>query len=66
MFSGAWKLLKDTISGFIEDGALSHGAAMAFYAATSLAPILLIVIAIAGLAFGPDAAENALRRSSPA
>lgn len=60
MFAGAWKLLKDTIVGFIEDSALSHGAAMAFYAATSLAPILLIVIAIAGLAFGRDAAQNAL------
>ena len=60
MFAEAWKLLQDTISGFIEDGALSHGAAMAFYAATSLAPILLIVVAIAGLAFGQEAAQNAL------
>ena len=34
--------------GFFNDNALSHGAAMAFYAATSLAPILLIVVAIAG------------------
>ncbi|TIN89289.1 MAG: YihY/virulence factor BrkB family protein, partial [Mesorhizobium sp.] len=40
--------------------ALSHGAAMAFYATTSLAPILLIVVAIAGLVFGHDAAQLAL------
>ncbi|WP_245462147.1 MULTISPECIES: YihY/virulence factor BrkB family protein [unclassified Mesorhizobium] len=33
---------------------------MAFYAATSLAPILLIVVAIAGLVFGHDAAQLAL------
>ncbi len=33
---------------------------MAFYAATSLAPVLLIVIAIAGMAFGHDAAQNAI------
>jgi len=33
---------------------------MAFYAVTSLAPILLIVIAIAGLVFRHDAAENAI------
>ncbi|PWK61742.1 membrane protein [Aminobacter sp. AP02] len=33
---------------------------MAFYAATSLAPILLIVIAIAGAVFGHDAAQLAL------
>ncbi|MER8374570.1 YihY/virulence factor BrkB family protein [Mesorhizobium sp. M1406] len=33
---------------------------MAFYAATSLAPILLIVVAVAGLVFGHDAAQLAL------
>ena len=46
--------------GFVNDNALSHGAALAFYATTSLAPILLIVVAIAGLAFGHDAAQLAL------
>jgi membrane protein len=60
MFGAAWRLIKDSITGFIEDDALSHGAAMAFYAATSLAPILLIVIALAGLAFGREAAQNAV------
>jgi len=55
-----WVLLKEAISGFVNDNALSHGAAMAFYAATSLAPILLIVVAIAGLVFGNDAARLAL------
>ena len=44
----------------MEDEALSRGAAMAFYAVTSLGPILLIVIAIAGLVFGHDAAQNAI------
>ncbi len=33
---------------------------MAFYAATSMAPVLLIVSAIAGLVFGHDAAQNAV------
>jgi membrane protein len=55
-----WALLAESIVGFINDNALSHGAAMAFYATTSLAPILLIVVAIAGLAFGNDAAQLAL------
>jgi membrane protein len=55
-----WKLLKDTVSSFIDDGALSKGASMAFYAATSLAPILLILVAVAGLAFGKEAAQHAL------
>jgi hypothetical protein len=40
--------------------ALSRGAAIAFYTVTSLAPVLLIVIAIAGLVFGQEAAQNAI------
>src|ERR1700730_2064430 len=58
--SEAWTLLKDTILSFIDDEALSRGAAIAFYTVTSIAPVLLIVIAIAGLAFGRDAAQNAI------
>ena len=46
--------------GFINDEVLSRGAAMAFFAVTSLAPIVLIVVAIAGLVFGREAAQNAL------
>ena len=60
MFSTAWKMLKDTVLAFINDEALSRGAAIAFYTVTSIAPVLLIVIAIAGLAFGRDAAQNAI------
>lgn len=55
-----WKLLKNTVVSFFEDEALSRGAAIAFYTVTSLAPVLLIIIAIAGLAFGQDAAQNAI------
>jgi len=60
MFSLFWKMLKDTVLSFIEDEALSRGAAIAFYTVTSVAPLLLIVIAIAGLAFGREAAQNAI------
>jgi len=60
MISATWKLLKNTILAFIEDEALSRGAAIAFYTVTSIAPVLLIVIAVAGLAFGHDAAQNAI------
>jgi membrane protein len=45
-----WKMLKDTALSFIEDEALSRGAAIAFYTVTSVAPVLLIVIAVAALA----------------
>jgi membrane protein len=60
VFSAAWKMVKDTVLAFIDDEALSRGAAIAFYTVTSVAPVLLIVIAIAGLAFGRDAAQNAI------
>lgn len=57
---GVWHLLRDTVKGFIDDDALSRGASIAYYTLFSLAPILLIVVALAGLAFGRDAARGAL------
>jgi membrane protein len=56
----AWILCKSTVLSFIEDDALSKGAAIAFYTATSIAPILLIIVAVAGLAFGKEAAQNGI------
>jgi membrane protein len=52
MFDKAWQLTQRSVLDFIADEALSRGAAMAFYAATSIGPVLLIVVAIAGFAFG--------------
>lgn len=60
MLAATWKLLSNTTLAFLEDEALSRGAAIAFYAVTSLAPVLLIVIAIAGLVFGREAAQDAV------
>src|SRR5690348_1662977 len=56
-----WNMLVDAVLSFVDDEALSRGAAISFYAITSLAPVLLIVIAIAGIVFGQDAAQNAVR-----
>jgi membrane protein len=55
-----WTLLRSAVLSFVDDEALTRGAAIAFYTATSIAPILLIVIAVAGLVFGHDAAQGAL------
>jgi membrane protein len=52
-----WKVLKQAVQGYLDHGALSRGAAIAFYTVTSLAPLLLMVIAIAGLAIGRDVAR---------
>ena len=60
MLLTTWKMIKDTVLSFIEDEALTRGAAIAFYTVTSVAPVLLIVVAIAGLVFGRDAAQNAI------
>jgi membrane protein len=57
-----WNIMKQAVQGFVAHGALSRGAAIAFYVVTSLAPVLLIVVAIAGLAFGDDAVRGNLIR----
>jgi membrane protein len=44
----------------MDDEALTRGAAIAFYTVTSIGPVLFIVVAIAGLAFGEDAARGAI------
>lgn len=53
-------LIKNGIDIFMAKNAPSRGAAIAFYAVTSLAPILLIAIAVAGAAFGDEAARGAI------
>ena len=56
----AWLLIKDTVEGFIDDNALSRGASIAYYTLFAIAPVLLIIVAIAGLALGHDAAQGAI------
>ena len=53
-----WKLLSATYTKWTADHAQGLGAALAFYAIFSLAPLLLIVIAIAGSVFGQEAAQG--------
>jgi membrane protein len=60
LLSSSWTVLKDAVNAFIEDKALTRGAAIAFYTATSFAPVILIVIAIAGLVYGQEAAQGAI------
>lgn len=60
MLAETWEMLKATVLSFVDDEVLSRGAAIAFYTVTSIAPVLLIVVAIAGLVFGDDAAQNSI------
>jgi membrane protein len=56
--STAIYLAKTTIREWLDDKALRLGAALSYYTIFSIAPLLLIVIAIAGLAFGNDLART--------
>jgi len=51
-------LFRDAALGWVRDYAQSMGAALAFYTMFSIAPLLLIVISVAGLVFGEDAAHG--------
>ena len=60
MLQRARKILESTSDNYIASDSLTRGAAIAFYSVTSLIPVLIIVIAIAGLAFGEGAARGAI------
>ena len=52
-----FQLLKEAWAEFNEDKTLRLGAALAYYTLFSIAPLLLIAIAIAGLVFGRSQAQ---------
>ena len=58
--SEVWNILKSAVRGFIANEALTRGAAISFYAVTSLTPVLLIVVAVAGIVFGSDLVRDSL------
>lgn len=53
-----WKLFKKTFAEWNKDKAPRLGAALAYYTVFSLAPLLVVVMAITGLVFGEDAARS--------
>lgn len=55
-----WMLLKSTAMQWSKDKAPRMGAALAYYTIFSLAPLLIISIAIAGFIFGREAARGAI------
>jgi len=60
MFTRMRRILETTVENYIVSDSLTRGAAIAFYSVTSLIPVLVIVIAIAGLVLGEDAARGAI------
>jgi membrane protein len=51
-------LINKSVTAWLDDFAPSMGAALAYYTLFSIAPLLIIVIALAGLVFGQDAARG--------
>src|SRR5450432_46064 len=55
-----WTLVRTALSAWIDDYAPSMGAALSYYTVFSLAPLLLIVVSVAGLVFGEEAVRGEL------
>jgi len=55
---GLWLLTRDAFLRWFDDNPFQMGAALAYYTLFSMAPLLLIAIAVAGLVFGREASQN--------
>jgi membrane protein len=53
-------LIREAAEAWVDDDATSLGAALAYYSLFSAAPLLLVVISIAGILFGELAAREAI------
>ena len=53
-----WQFLKDIVTQWLEDEPFQLASSLSYYTLFSLAPILIIAIAIAGFVFGREAATN--------
>jgi membrane protein len=56
--SAIWTLVRDAAYAWAEDRAPRKGAALAYYMAFSMAPILIVLTAMAGVFFGSAAAKG--------
>jgi membrane protein len=57
-----FRLAKGSVAAWQDDYASSMGAAIAFYTVFSIAPLMIIVIAVAGFVWGEDAVRGELMR----
>ena len=55
-----WEVLKTTVNEWISDGASQLAAAVAYYAIFAIGPLLIIAIAVVGMALGERAAHGEL------
>ncbi|MGQ0651062.1 MAG: YihY/virulence factor BrkB family protein [Betaproteobacteria bacterium] len=57
-FKEIWRLAKQAVAAWTADYAPSMGAALSYYTLFSIAPLILIAVAVAGLIFGEKAARG--------
>jgi membrane protein len=60
MNNKAWSLAKCAVKNWVQDRSSSAGAALAFFSAFSLAPLLVILLTVAGWIVGTEAAYGQL------
>ena len=53
-----WQFLKDIFTQWMEDEPFLLASSLSYYTLFSLTPLLVIAIAVAGLVFGREAAQN--------
>ena len=51
-------LFKEAVSNWLDDNATSRGAALAYYSMFAIAPIIILAVSLAGLIYGPAAANG--------
>src|SRR5579864_4675386 len=64
MLKSLWFAMKQTFWAWNDHEAPRLGAALSFYTMLSLAPLVILVIAIASLIFGHSAAQNEIIRQA--
>ncbi|RYF77980.1 MAG: YihY/virulence factor BrkB family protein [Cytophagaceae bacterium] len=57
-WGGLWTVLKDAFNGFLDDRCLKFSASLAYYTIFSLAPLLVLTIALAGIFLGEEATRG--------
>jgi membrane protein len=57
-----WNVLRETIANWSKHSATTHSAALAYLSLFSLAPVVILAIAVAGWAFGAEAARGEIVR----
>src|SRR5262245_37179216 len=57
-----WDLVKEAANDWMEDKAMRLGAALAYYTILSVAPLLIIIVGIAGLVFWREDVQAGLKQ----